>query len=350
MRLPTACFAHCQSGPLSKALCLREMWWRLPPKCHAELAPFSLIAAIASHTCVAALGSCSASDAGITIAQAIFMRLTEILTIYLAIGAPFGVARFFDARSGSGARVLLEAIGSALAWPVTALRLSRSLTTTSAAKADAQAETVLGLAQLRARGAFEEALRRVEETESALEKPLIRRDFERSLRALLSAIDQHYHLRSALQKMSIDAAPVPLAVELCRLSGRAGDDLAIAAACIHRQNKAHLNARCAQSADELIAALKHFQITADEYVPDGLVSYAAQLAHRQTMLTLYCLAVELLSWLDDRTTAVRAGRFVDVECAKLRLIEQRGEQAGRNEFEVNKFPAPTNHSTLAPVP
>lgn len=273
------------------------------------------------------------------------MRLTEALTIYLAIGASFGVARLFNARSAFRARVLLKAIGSALAWPVAALRLGRDLARDSD-KATVRTETALDVAQRRARRAFEEALCQVEETASVSENSVARNDFERSVRELLSAIDQHFHLRSALQAMSIDAAPLPLASELCRLSGRTGNDLQIAAACLHRQNKARLDTHCAKSSDELIVALERLRTMADEHAP----SAPAQLAHRQNMLTLYCLTIELVSQLDDAATAVRIGRLVDDECAKLRRAEQRGGQANENDSEVSKISAPANHSTLAPVP
>src|SRR5687768_13809811 len=48
------------------------------------------------------------------------MRLSELIIIYLAAAAPFGVAGFLQRRAGvTRTRSLFEATGASLVWPLT---------------------------------------------------------------------------------------------------------------------------------------------------------------------------------------------------------------------------------------
>lgn len=276
------------------------------------------------------------------------MRLTELLTIYLAVGAPFGFARLFDAHFKMSFKLLVKAIGVALTWPVAALRFGFSLARDAdeIAQHDDGEEATLDREQWRARREFEEALYRLGEILPVWENSVSRRSFDASFQALLMATEQHFHLWLALRRMSADVAPLPLALELCRLSGRAGDDLNIAANCIHRQNIARLKARCAKSANELTTALTHFQSAADDHALNALLNHAVNVAYRQAMLTLCCSAIELFSQLGDSVMATKTGRLLNTECAKLR----RSEQTNQTEPEKGQHSLPANHSTFAPAP
>ncbi|MEJ7618258.1 MAG: hypothetical protein WKF30_15125 [Pyrinomonadaceae bacterium] len=281
------------------------------------------------------------------------MKLTEALTIYLAVGAPFGAAQFFAARAQMKSGSFSKAIAYALFWPLVALRPGLSFTAHRETAVFSDEETQLDRRQLAGRRDFEAALVRVGELAQGAEHPEARRNFEVSLRTLLIAADQHFHLLVAFRRMSSEDAPIPKATELCRLAGREEEDLELAASCIHRRNTARVDARCAKSADELIEALAHFnEIAGDHHNSAVFSTLAAKLEFAQAKLTLCCLAVEMLSRLDDPAAAVRAFKLVDAACAKLRRLEGLGEDRQVNLVgsgdEQRSLPA--NHSTLAPAP
>src|SRR5205085_9303349 len=52
-----------------------------------------------------------------------------------------------------------------------------------------------------------------------------------------------------------DAAPAPRELELCRIAGRAGDDLLAAGRCVHRRNVTRLLAHRERARSELVHAL-----------------------------------------------------------------------------------------------
>lgn len=279
------------------------------------------------------------------------MRLTEALTIYLAVGAPFGAAQFFAARSQMKSNSFPKAIAYALFWPLVALRPGLSFIAHHETAMFGDEETELERRQWGARRDFEAALGRIEEITQTAENTEARRNFEASLRTLLIVADQHFHLLVALRRMSSEVAPIPRATELCRLAGRE-EDLGLAASCIHRRNMARVNARCAKSADELIAALAHFDETASNQSSAVSLTTSAKVEFARAMLMLCCFAVEMLSQLDDSGATRRASQLVDAACAKLRRLEELGDgrQANVSGAGEEQCPLPTSHSTLAPVP
>ncbi len=90
------------------------------------------------------------------------MKWTEALTIYLAVGAPFGVIQFLNSRSEKTAILLVKAVGMTALWPAFAYR-STLAWNTGANSTDGMSEEIsFESREYEARREFEAALNTVE--------------------------------------------------------------------------------------------------------------------------------------------------------------------------------------------
>src|SRR5437588_396514 len=86
------------------------------------------------------------------------------------------------------------------------------------------------------------------------------------------------HARDARHSHSIAkaaAAPTPRELELCRIAGRAGDDLLAAGRCVHRRNVTRLLAHRERSRSELVHALADVRDLARNTYPPPRPFHAA---------------------------------------------------------------------------
>lgn len=283
------------------------------------------------------------------------MIVNELFIIYLALAAPFGVARFLSEQAG-GARVgasLLKAAGAALAWPFTSLpRLPRLLRRLASSRTE---ET----------GAAEEGSpdeRRVEEVKRATVNALrcvedlladagaLAEESERhKLYAARECVERYAGLAVACSAARADARPTPREMELCRIAGRGGDDLLVAGRCVHRRNVTRLHAHRERAGAELVQALAAVRGAAHQTHPPTPASYSSEQLRaagarripadpRRTSEALaraLSRAVELLSLFDERAALVAVARMLDAECGRGRSAESAaaGEAAGAPEGE-----------------
>jgi hypothetical protein len=257
------------------------------------------------------------------------MRLSETITIYLAIGAPFGVNYFLRERGEKErrrrSRSLIRAASAALLWPLFAVAsyVSREASVgarmvadeKSGGGVDEQTSERIRTAQAQLLGALE----RVRE----LAQPCAGEgeDLEQNIRAAREGIEKYAGLTLALAAMKLDDAPAQREMELCRIAGREGEDLRLAGRCIHRRNVSRLVAHHARSRSELLHALAGVR----EFKGDRrsaaspLITAARQLS--VAVLRFYGQAINLLSLLEDESAARSVARLLDAECARLRQLE-----------------------------
>ena len=255
------------------------------------------------------------------------MRLSETITIYLAVGAPFGVNYFLRERGAENqnrARSLLKATGAGLLWPLIAAAafLSRrpdaerlSSTADGASVIDERTSQKIATAQHQ----LFAALNRVREL--AQKTACKNEELEQSMRKVREAVEKYVGLTLSLAEMSLDDSPASREMELCRIAGREGDDLLLAGRCIHRRNVARLIAHQSRSRVELLHALAAVrEITGAP--PFRAVTEAT--AARQlsiAVLKFYGQAINLLTLLEDESAATSTARLLDAECARLRVLE-----------------------------
>lgn len=255
------------------------------------------------------------------------MRLSETITIYLAVGAPFGVNYFLREHGGENqnrARSLLKATGAGLLWPLIAAAafLSRrsdvappSSTAEGESLIDERTNQKIATAQHQLFGALNRVRELAQKTNGRNE------ELEQSMRAVREAVEKYVGLTLALAEMSLDDSPASREMELCRIAGRKGDDLLLAGRCIHRRNLARLIAHQARSRVELLHALAAVRETGSappaRALPDATAARQLSIA----VLKFYGQAINLLTLLEDESAATSAARLLDAECARLRLLE-----------------------------
>lgn len=245
------------------------------------------------------------------------MRLSEIVIIYLATAAPFGVAFFVrrEERAEGRALALARAAWVALLWPLAAARflLGRGPEDEAAGRPnDARARRI--------ERAERETVNALRDAEEELGRAGLLRD-ESARHALFAArecVERYTGLTLACAGARAEDNPTEREMELCRLAGRAGRDLQVAGRCVHRRNVTRLAAHRERARAELTHALAAARELFDE---TGSADADAGRAVSRALLQSYARAVELLSLLEDRAAVLAAARLLDAECARLRRLE-----------------------------
>lgn len=263
------------------------------------------------------------------------MLLSELIIIYLAAAAPFGVANFLRQPAiAPRTRSLLQATGAGLLWPLTLL--SRPFVQKKFRRVEHEAAATPEVSLSReqrteaARRALLASLYRTGDLaeEVSAVNTVAAGD---AVRETVAAVERYVGLALLVADADEAASPPqhePRETELCRISGRTGDDLHIAALCHGRRNIARLRAHHADSRLELLHALAelrevfentHAATTTDaraatEYLAGARPLFAA-------LLETYARAIDLLSLLEDERAARRVARLLDAACARLRRIE-----------------------------
>jgi hypothetical protein len=272
------------------------------------------------------------------------MRLSETITIYLAVGAPFGVNYFLREHGGenqSRARSLLKATGAGLFWPFIAAAafLSRrpgaapvSSTAEGASALDERTRQIIATAQRQLFAAFDRVRESAQKTVSRNE------ELEQTMRSVREAIEKYVGLTLALAEIRLDDSPASSEMELCRIAGREGDDLLLAGHCIHRRNVARLITHQARSRVELLHALAAVREIGGappiRALSDATAARQLSTALSTAVLKFYGQAINLLTLLEDESAATSAARLLDAECARL-----RGLEAASLDSDALPFPA-----------
>ncbi|MEJ7709782.1 MAG: hypothetical protein WKF84_07950 [Pyrinomonadaceae bacterium] len=243
--------------------------------------------------------------------------------------------------------MLVKAVGMTALWPAFAYR-STLAWNTGANSTDGMSEEIsFESREYEARREFEAALNTVETLVRGTALTDYGREVTIIIRSLLINLDQHFHLMMALPQTLLATASTPKVVELCRLAGRTGDDLEIAASCHQRSSTARTHARCLKSGKELVGALTHL---IDKIADDGFAAFPEPAMKRdasQSLLSLCCTTLELLSQLNDLLSVKKVAVIMDAECVRLRRLENFEERG--HEAHAEHHATPARHSTFASV-
>ena len=249
------------------------------------------------------------------------MRLSELIIIYLAAAAPFGVSDFLNRPAGvARTRSLFNAARAALCWPLALL--SRPLLQKKFRRRELKtAERVASSSREHriddARRALLSAFYRMEDlarTESSGATSVATFVAAReALREAGAAVERYVGLALAVENACLEASPRE--TELCRLAGRVGDDLQVAARCHQRRNAARLKAHHARSRLELLHALAELRERFESAHPTATRDDATR-THFDSLLDTYARAIDLLSLLEDERAAISVARILDAACAR----------------------------------
>ena len=290
------------------------------------------------------------------------MLFSELIIIYLAAAAPFGVANFLQRPADvSCPRSLLHATGAALLWPL--ILLSRPLVQNKFGlrELDAPGQNASLSRELRiddARRALLSVLYQIEDLARDITSSYTEATRE-SVCAAIASVECYDGLSLAAADANEEATPREK--ELCRIAGREDeDDLLIASRCHQRRNLACLKTHQAQSRLELLHALAELREVCERI---GATT-TNQPAGRQLfaiLLETYARAIDLLSLFEDECAALRVARLLDAASARLSRLETlqtqvaleslvhqntTGNVARRDESCTTSIP----HTTTTPQP
>ncbi len=267
----------------------------------------------------------NAHTAGMPVAHSpAAMRLSELITLYLAAAAPVGVAYFLRRRDDARPSAhLLRAAAVALLWPFTlcahALAQKRR-----ASRADETNKRHAGRPNTARVGAAERAL--VATLHQA--DDLLREGYgERARRARQATADARASIERfvglALALAADERAELPAAREreLFRAAGRKGEDLEVAAHCLHRRNLARLRAHHERARTEFVHALAELLETIEHDLPAPRNGAQPFTEVYWRLIRVFAQTIDLLSLLDDQAAAVRVARLLDAACAWARRHE-----------------------------
>jgi len=249
------------------------------------------------------------------------MLLSELIIIYLAAAAPFGVANYLHRPADvSSLRSILHATGAALLWPL--LLLSRPLAQKklSQRELDAPEQNASLSRELRIDDARRALLSVLYQTED-LARDILSSHMEatrESVCGVIASVECYVGLSLAAADANEEASPRE--TNLCRIVGREGDDLLIAGRCHQRRNFARLKAHQAQSRLELLHALAELREVCERTQAATTNPHAARRLFA-TLLEAYALAIDLLSLFEDERAAMRVARLRAATSARLRRIE-----------------------------
>ncbi|MDT5060246.1 MAG: hypothetical protein QOH63_705 [Acidobacteriota bacterium] len=266
------------------------------------------------------------------------MLLSQTITIYLAVGASFGVNNFLRKRNDQGfAETLLRVARATILWPFMATRILAAHQKFDAS--DAARASGVGVNPPSA-DKVEQARRRLLESLygiSELEQKASGREsqeIEQASRAFRECVEKYSGLTLAAAEIDLDAPPSEREMELYRIAGRKGDDLLTAGRCIQRSNAARLTAHQARARIEFLHALAEIR----EIAGNAASRMSFITAHQMSVATLkfYGHALELLSLLEDEDAAMSVTRLLDAECGQLRRLlalnlKERSEHAPKEE-------------------
>jgi hypothetical protein len=254
------------------------------------------------------------------------MRFNDIITVYLAAGAPFCAQHFLKhGRGANRALTLLKATCAMLIWP---LSLSLNLLAgrgraglLEVSPEDAARSRSLARAT-QAKERLLAALYGIQELAREVSPAGPCGRLERETRAISESIEKYVGLTLAANAADFNGPPSGREMELCRIAGRKGDDLLLAGRCLHRRNAAQIISHRARSRTELLHALANVRELGG--IETGAASPGqtrAALYLSVAVIKFYGHAINLLSLLEDERAAQGAARLLNAECARLRRLE-----------------------------
>jgi hypothetical protein len=190
------------------------------------------------------------------------MMWLELITVYLAIGAPFAVSQGMNLRGEGKAEtitVLLQSLRAALLWPLAAWPwLRQKLARPASATGYSNRHTGPEAKEQRA------ALAELTLLVRALPSCVSVAETERLWQQCRDAMEKYTGLTSSVYQLDKDASLSARAYELFRLEGRAGEDLLRAGRCLQRRNAARLKAHQIHARQEFLRVLEEINRRLDD--------------------------------------------------------------------------------------
>ncbi len=184
------------------------------------------------------------------------MRISEMITIYLATGAPFSISYALSFHSDISKLVItFRAIAIGLLWPVATARFlaTRYARWKSVAKRKAstrQHDQRINESKRHLLADLHEFSELVTRRDDG-----IRTQLERAACVLNESVGTYVGLADIVTLSTVDAKPRKADLELFRIAGVTGDELVLAATCVQRRNALKLIEHHSRARNQMIHAL-----------------------------------------------------------------------------------------------
>jgi hypothetical protein len=262
------------------------------------------------------------------------MLLSELIIIYLAAAAPFGVTAFLH-RPGdvSRSRSIGRAVRAALLWPL--ILLSRPLTGKEffPSKLTESEQNASLPRELRIEGARRALLCALYQTEDLTRN--ISGSNPEAMRASVGTVIgsvESYIVLSLAAVAGANEEASPREMELWRIAGRKDDgDLQIAGRCHQRRHLVKLKAHQAKSRLKLLHALAGL-CEVCERIRDASADKQAVRQLLATLLEVYTHAVEIFSLFEDERPANQVAGLLDAARERLQYNETLLTQVAPKSF------------------
>lgn len=286
------------------------------------------------------------------------MRLSELITIYLAAAAPVGVAYFLQQQERPlRSRTFAKAIGVALCWPFALCFQFFADRPTATEQTDDNDDEEASFDDERLDAALDACVNALHETEDSAQETfgVQSEQLRHALLDACSSLERYVGLTRAASLVAENAPPSPREIELPRVAGRTEDDLEVAGRCLHRRNVAHLRAHQTRARVELLHALAEIHEVIDRSYLAANADAQSVRRFSQAVVLFYGRVIDLLSLLEQNQIAAHGvARLLDAACARVRALEAitgRREllPAHRgNESCTASTPQPANTKPLLP--
>jgi hypothetical protein len=248
----------------------------------------------------------------------LLMRIYEIIIIYLAVGAPFGVSCFQQNRAtGNLPSSLATAFAVWLGWPLSIFGffiLPRSENFSPRTAKERLREQEIE----RAGRALTVALYNVED---ALAEEATTNEWRKLMFAARRSVERYVGLALVVtcEESESNAPPTRRETETPRIAARQGKDLIIAGRCIRRRMRARLLSHSDRARVEFFNALAALHDLTDCELPTHDFSASRTLSEK--IIFVYERAIELLNLLDEPETAMSIAQLSDAESTRLGQLE-----------------------------
>jgi hypothetical protein len=244
----------------------------------------------------------------------IVMRLSEYITIYLAVGASFGVSSYLrtqEGRTKKRSHAFLKGAAGALLWPVAAAAiLFKRLRHMEGASAPYKLWTRERAEVEDARRALLASVNKMLEAARCYPKG---EEVEITLYTLRESAEQYVELAVTNVAGGEGRAPLAHEMELARLSGLRGEDLMVAARCMRRRNASRILMRSARARSRLLKSLEELRSENVVSAERPEVEDGARRLLDTARLEVYESAAHLFELVEDEQAAKCAAGLLDAE-------------------------------------
>lgn len=244
------------------------------------------------------------------------MSFIEIITIYLAISAPFGVHYVFQHKAFTR-KLFLKTIIISFLWPLVVVRYFVDL---RMLRPDSNINSNKNEMLEHFKRNLFAALNEIRTHIQGIKE---KENIERLVCVIRENIEKYSGLSIVSESLSEDYTPSEHEFEIYRITGCKGDELKTAVCCLHRRNVSRIKEHRTRARNNLMDALIEIEESVNE--DNGVLFMFSEQSHQinESLHRLYANMIEILLLIEDKNAVVTVTRLLDKTSARLQMIEAK---------------------------